>query len=91
VIADKLLEAAARQKAAYQDPYDDPMYAIHLQKVQAKEAREVARAAAAAAKAARWGRICQVVLDAACLGEGGGVVLHPLGEGLRVAGIPSSR
>lgn len=53
VIADTLLEGAARQKAAYQDPYADPLYAIQLGKVQAKEAREAARAAAPEAKAAR--------------------------------------
>lgn len=53
VIAERLLEGAARQKAAYQDPYADPLYAIQLGKVKAKEAREAARAAAAAAKAAR--------------------------------------
>lgn len=53
VIADRLLEAAAREKAAYVSPYDDPSYAIQLAKVEAKAAREAARAAAAAAKAAR--------------------------------------
>jgi hypothetical protein len=53
VIADRLLEGAARHKAAYVDPYADPLHAIQLGKVQAKEAREAARAAAAAAKAAR--------------------------------------
>jgi hypothetical protein len=53
VIADHLLAAAARQKASYQDPYDDPAYTIQLAKVEAKAAREAARAAAAAAKAAR--------------------------------------
>jgi hypothetical protein len=55
VIADHLLAAAARQNASYQDPYDDPTYAIQLAKVEAKAAREAARAAAAAAKAARCG------------------------------------
>ena len=56
VIADKLLEAAARDKAAYQNPYDEPTYAVQLAKVEAKAAREAARAAAAVAKAARWGK-----------------------------------
>lgn len=60
VIADKLLEAAAREKAAYTSPYDDPTYAVQLAKVEAKSAREEARAAAAAAKAARCAWRCCV-------------------------------
>jgi hypothetical protein len=60
VIADKLLEAAAREKAAYTSPYDDPTYAVQLAKVEAKAAREEARAAAAAAKAARCAWRCCV-------------------------------
>lgn len=54
VIADELLAAAEQLDASYIDPYEDPVYAIQLAKVEAKAARDAARAAAAAAKTARW-------------------------------------
>jgi hypothetical protein len=70
VIADKLLEAAAREKAAYTSPYGNPTYAVQLAKVEAKAARAEARAAAAAAKAARCAGCSSVILQhAATVGE----------------------
>lgn len=53
VIADELLKAAEEVEASYRDPYDNPVYAVQLAKVEAKAARDAARAAPAAAKAAR--------------------------------------
>lgn len=40
-------------EASYSDPYDDPIYEIQIQKIEAKRKRDAEREAAAAAKAER--------------------------------------